>query len=147
MNFKYDVIIKTRDQTPRTLKVKSGSLMIDETRVAKQTSLVKPGTQELWSKCLIINQIPYKLDLSNKFFDLQSYHKTTLAYLINKVFLLQQVWFVYTQVIYTLSQKTSAQICILYFNVKPIFRLYSLGLFLCKTYIFKVLAFTSTEEK
>ena len=37
----------TRDMKPMTLKEEPGTLMIDETRDPEQTSLVKPGTQEL----------------------------------------------------------------------------------------------------
>ena len=60
--------------------------MIGEIRDPKQTSLVEPGAQELWFKWMN---------------DLQSHHKTTAAFVVNKFLFI--IWFKYTQNIYTLS--------------------------------------------
>ena len=62
----------------------------------------------------------YKQDLINNIFDLQSHYKMTAAFLVNKLFLLKQVWFKYTQNIDILSWETFAHICLLYFEVIPI---------------------------
>ena len=77
-----------------------GTLMIGETRDPKHTSLVEPGTQELWTKWtkikrtinriwviifLIFNHIIKRLQLCSKYV----------------LFLLQQGWFIYTPYIHT----------------------------------------------
>ena len=64
-----------------------------------------------------LNQICYKLDLRNNVFHLQSHHKMTAAFAVNKFLLLFDLNIFKT---YTLSQETFAHICLFYFKVKAI---------------------------
>ena len=58
------------DSRPRTRKVRAEILMIIETRYLEHSSLLKPGTKELWSKWFMIEYIRYWVMNLN---DLQSY--------------------------------------------------------------------------